>query len=366
MLRPPLVVPLDVSESFISVVAEIGVLLLLLVLGLAYSAEELRSGMRSGMKPGLLDGVLNFLPGCVAGFLLGWKVPAAVLLGGVSWVSSSGIVAKVLGDLDRLGNRETPAILNILVMEDLAMAVFLPIAGALANGDDLSATTLTVGVALAAVGAMLVLALHFGDRLSAALSASSDESLLLAVFGLTLLVGGLAQQLDVSAARGAFLVGLALSGSVQARTAALISPLRDLFAAVFFVFFSFQIYPGDLVGALLPATLLASEAVVTKFCSGWYAAAKGGAGHRGRARAGVTLTARGELSIVIASLGARLPEGPELGRPRRGVRAADRRGRSRRRTLHSNLAVVEREDRAHGRPVDGAGCGGGGLVQVET
>ena len=49
-----------------------------------------------------------------------------MLLGGVSWVSSSGIVAKVLADLDRLGNRETPAILNLLVIEDLAMAVFLP------------------------------------------------------------------------------------------------------------------------------------------------------------------------------------------------------------------------------------------------
>ena len=97
--------------------------------------------------------------------------------------------------------------------------------------------------------------------LSDLLSAGSDESLLLAVFGLTLLVGGLAQQLDVSAAIGAFLVGLALSGPVQHRAGALIGPLRDLFAAVFFLFFSFQIRPGDLVGVLAPAAALAIVAI---------------------------------------------------------------------------------------------------------
>jgi CPA2 family monovalent cation:H+ antiporter-2 len=307
------VAPLDVSSDFISLVAEIGVLLLLLTLGLEYTANELKAGLRTGLVPGLTDAVVNFTPGLVAGVVLGWDLKAAVLLGGVCWVSSSGIVAKVLRDLDRIANRETPAILNLLVIEDLAMAAFLPIAAALVAGGEVTETLTTVAVALGAALVILVTALRYGDRLSGLLAPSSDEALLLAIFGLTLLVGGLAQQLEVSSAIGAFLVGLALSGSVQARAEALIGPLRDLSAAVFFLFFSFQIRPGDLLGALLPALALAAFALPGKLVVGRVAAARLGVGRPGQLRAGAALMARGEFSIVIASLGASLDDGPRLG-----------------------------------------------------
>ncbi len=302
------VAPLDVSADFIRLVAEIGVLLLLLTLGLEYTADELRYGLRTGVVPGVTDAVLNFTPGFAAGLLLGWDTTAAVLLGGVCWVSSSGIVAKVLGDLGRLANRETPSVLNLLVIEDLAMAVYLPVAAALAAGRGVGETVATVGVALVAVAVILVAALRFGSHLSALLQGGSDEALLLAVFGLTLLVGGLAQEVEVSAAIGAFLVGLALSGPVQHRAAHLVGPLRDLFAAVFFLFFSFQIKPGDLLGALLPGAALAAVAGGGKLLTGWVAA-----GRAGRLRAGSVPIARGEFSIVIASLGADLADGAELG-----------------------------------------------------
>jgi CPA2 family monovalent cation:H+ antiporter-2 len=307
------VFPLDVSRDFIAVVADIGVLLLLLTLGLEYSAGELRHGLRAGALPGAVDAVANFLPGFAAGLVLGLPAAAAVLLGGVTWVSSSGIVSKVLGDLDRLANRETPTILNLLVIEDLAMAVFLPVAAALVVGRSFGDTALTITVALGAVGTIMALALRLGDRLSAVLHRGGDESLLLAVFGLTLVVGGLAQRLEVSAAIGAFLVGLALSGPVQERAGALIAPLRDLFAAVFFVFFSFQIDPADLFGSILPAIVLAAVGIATKMGTGWFAAGRAGVGRAGRLRAGATLTARGEFSIVVASLGAGLADGERLG-----------------------------------------------------
>jgi CPA2 family monovalent cation:H+ antiporter-2 len=304
--------PLDVSANFISTVADIGVLLLLLTLGLEYSAAELRRGLHTGLGPGLIDLVANFTPGLLAGLLLGWDPVTAVLLGGVCWVSSSGIVAKILTDLGRLANQETPVILNLLVIEDLAMAVYLPIAGALVTGESLTRTVETIAVALAAVLIILTLALRFGTRLSTLLAGSTDESLLLAVFGLTLLVGGAAQQLEVSAAIGAFLVGLGVSGPVQERAGALIAPLRDLFAAVFFLFFSFQIDAKDLLGALAPALPLAAVCVGGKFLTGWIAARDAGVATAGRLRAGATLTARGEFSIVIASIGARLDGGADL------------------------------------------------------
>lgn len=307
------IAPLDVSADFIRLVAEIGVLLLLLTLGLEYTADELRHGLRTATVPGLIDAVTNFTPAFLVGLLLGWDVTAAVLLGGVCWVSSSGIVAKVLGDLDRLANRETPSILNLLVIEDLAMAVYLPVAAALVAGRGVGETVVTVSVALGAVAVILVGAIRYGRHLSALLEGGSDEALLLSVFGLALLVGGLAQELEVSAAIGAFLVGLALSGPVQHRAANLVGPLRDLFAAVFFLFFSFQIKPGDLLGALLPGAALAVLAAGGKVLTGWVAASRAGVGRAGRLRAGSVLVARGEFSIVIASLGADLADGPDLG-----------------------------------------------------
>jgi len=108
-------------------------------------------------------------------------------------------------------------------------------------------------------------------------------------------------------------VGLALSGPVRARAASLVEPLRDLFAAVFFLFFSFQIDPGDLFGALPSGAGLAAVAAGGKLLTGSVAAGRAGVGRAGRLRSGATLIARGEFSIVIASLGSGLADGAKLG-----------------------------------------------------
>ncbi len=304
---------LDVSEDFVALAAEIGVLLLLFSLGLEYSDVELRHGLKTGIPPGLLDMVLNAGPGVLLGLALGWTPLAAVLLGGVTWISSSGVISKVLADLGRVGFRETPAVLNLLVVEDLAMAIYLPVVAALIVGGTLTETLTSVGIALLVVVVILGLALRFGGQLSDRLSGGSNEELLLAVFGLMLLVAGIAQNFEVSGAIGAFLVGLALSGRTEERTMELISPLRDLFAATFFVFFSFQIDPADLVDVIGWALLLAIVTSVTKTAAGWYAARRLGVSANGRMRAGTIMIARGEFSIVIAALGADLADGPQLG-----------------------------------------------------
>lgn len=303
---------IQVSGDFVAFAAEVGVLLLLFTLGLEYSDEELRNGLRTGVPPGLLDMVLNAGTGLLLGLALGWSPLASVLLAGVTWVSSSGVISKVLADLDRLGNRETPQVLNLLVIEDLAMAIYLPVVAALIIGGTLAETITSVGVALAVVALILLSALRYGQHLSLRLGTGSDESMLLAVFGLVLLVAGGAQLFDVSGAIGAFLVGLALSGRTEQRAMALISPLRDLFAATFFVFFSFQINPRDLVDVAGWAILLTVITALTKTATGWYAARRRGIGRQGRLRAGTVLIARGEFSIVIAALGADLTDGPEL------------------------------------------------------
>ena len=307
------IVTLDVSEDFVSLAAEIGVLLLLFALGLEYSDVELREGLRTGIPPGLVDMVSSAGIGLALGLALGWSPLAATLLAGVTWVSSSGVISKVLADLGRVGNRETKSVLNLLVIEDLAMAIYLPVVAAVIVGGTLAETLGSVAVALVVVTVILLAALRFGRGLSDQLGRGNDETLLLAVFGLVLLVAGIAQSYDVSGAIGAFLVGLALSGRTEERVLVLVSPLRDLFAATFFVFFTFQIDPRDLVGMLGWAVLLAVLTSAAKILTGWYAARRMEVGTRGRFRAGTVLIARGEFSIVIAALGVDLADGPELG-----------------------------------------------------
>lgn len=307
------IVPLDVSADFIGLAGDIGVLLLLLALGLEYSGAQLRAGLKTGGPVGLLDIAVCFTPGFIVALVLGWDIKAALLLGGATWISSSGVASKVLADLGNMRSKETPAILNVLVLEDLAVAVYLPIIGALIASNTVGGTVVSVAVALITLAVCLAAAIVWGDRLSHLLHGATDESLLLAVFGLTLLVGGLAEQIHVSAAIGAFLVGVALSGAARERAQALVHPLRDLFAATFFVFFSFGVDPSTLPDAIIPVAVLVIVTVPGKLAVGWVAAARAGVDDRRlRLRAGATLLARGEFSIIIAALGASLADADAL------------------------------------------------------
>lgn len=293
--------PLVTSQSFIEAGGEIGLILLLFMLGLNYSAQELSDTFRSAWSAGVAN-VLNFLPGVLGGLALGWTPLEAAFLGGVTYVSSSGIVAKLLDDLRWLGNRETPVVLSILVLEDLTMAVFLPVISVLAVRGGAGTAIVSVIVALAAVALVLLVALRFGRAISEFIFSESDEALLLSILGVTLLVAGLSEQLRASAAVGAFLVGIAVSGPAADRARALLGPLRDLFAAVFFLLFSLRIDPGTIPPVALVALALAVGSILVQLATGWWAAKRADIGPRGRLRTGALLLARGEFSIAIAGL----------------------------------------------------------------
>jgi len=306
-------IPLHFSEDFVHVGSEIGVLLLLFMLGLEYTGEELKTNLRSGLPAGLVDFLFNFPPGLLVGLWLGWGLLAALLLGGVTYISSSGVIARVLAELGRMNNPETPTILSVLVIEDLAMAVYLPLMAVLLIGQDWSRALIAILVALATVTIVLLVAVRFGSALSRLVAHQSDEVILFTVFGLVLLVGGLAQRLQVSAAIGAFLVGIAVSGPVVKQTHRLLSPLRDLFAAIFFLFFGLQINPATLPPVLPLALGLGLLTTLTKLFSGWWAARHAGVDRPGSLRAGAALVSRGEFSIVIAGLGVAAGLEPQLG-----------------------------------------------------
>ncbi|WP_111720522.1 cation:proton antiporter [Homoserinimonas sp. OAct 916] len=304
--------PLSESDDFFELGAEIGVVLLLVMLGLEYSAKELLGGLMKSKLTGFLDAAFNALPGAALALLLGWGPIAAFALAGVTWVSSSGVVAKLLRDLGRVGNRETPVILSILVIEDLAMAFYLPVLSALAIGAGILQGSITLVIAVGAVLVILLVALRGGNMLSKLFPAQHAEPLLLGVLGLTMLVAGLADKVNVSAAVGAFLVGLALSGPVAQNATRLLTPLRDLFAAIFFLFFGLTTDPAAIWPMLVPALALATVTMATKLASGYLAARRAGIQPLGRWRTGLSLTPRGEFSIVIAGLAVGAGLQPEL------------------------------------------------------
>jgi CPA2 family monovalent cation:H+ antiporter-2 len=294
--------PLTESKEFLSIGSEIGVVILLLMLGLEYSPKELVRNLRKNKSTALLDAVLNATPGFIAGLLLGWGYIGAFVLAGVTWVTSSGVAVRLLRELGRLSNRETPTIISVLVLEDLAMAFYLPVLSAVAVGASVLEGTLSVGIAIGLVTSIIAISYFWGKTISRFFSANNIESLIIGVSGLAMLVAGLASEAKVSSAVGAFLVGISLSGQVAAVATEKLRPMRDFFGAIFFVYFGIQTNPADIPPALIPAAALAAITMATKFLTGYLAARKNQIGIPGRWRAGLALTPRGEFSIIIAGL----------------------------------------------------------------
>jgi CPA2 family monovalent cation:H+ antiporter-2 len=295
------IAPVEAAAEFVETGASIGVVLLLLTLGLEFSIGEFSASLRRHLPSAGVDLVLNATPGVLAGWLLGMDAVGMLALAGITYISSSGVIARLLGDLDRLGNRETPAVLSVLVLEDFAMAAYLPLLTVLASGGTALQALAWTAVALGALALAFLVSFRWGHHVGRVLGHPEDEQLLLRILGLTLIVAAVAEHLHASAAVGAFLVGLTLTGPVADRARTVLTPLRDLFAAVFFVAIGLTVAPTDLLPMLPFALGLAAVTAVTKVITGAYAAHREGAARPGQRRA---LIVRGEFSLVIIGLAA--------------------------------------------------------------
>lgn len=290
------------AAEFISIGASIGVVLLLLTLGLEFSIGEFTTSMRRHLPSAWVDLVLNAIPGAVAGWLLGLDATGILAMAGITYISSSGVVSRLLSDLRRLGNRETPAVLSVLVLEDFAMAAYLPVLAVLAAGGTWLQAVLGMVIALVALIGAFTASYRWGHHVGRMVSHPDSELLLLRVLGLTLIVAALAEWVHASAAVGAFLVGLTLTGETAQRARDVLSPLRDLFAAVFFLAIGLSVDPSHLLPMLPAALVLAVVTGATKVATGMFAARRDGVGRPGRLRAGTVLIVRGEFSLVIIGL----------------------------------------------------------------
>jgi K+:H+ antiporter subunit KhtU len=298
------ILPLVTTQGFVETGAEIGLILVLFALGLEHSSRDLLATGRASAPAGLADLALNFTPGFLVGLILGWGPLTAAFLGGITYVSSSGVAAKLLEHAGPHARGAGRFVVTIAVIEDLVMAVYLPILAALLVGDGAATSLLAALVAFVAVVVLMALALRVEVGFARIIFSRSDEALLLSILGFAFLVAGVAEVARFSAAVGALLAGIMLSGRAAEGAQNLIRPLRDLFAAIFFAFIGLSIDPATIPPVLGIAVALGVATSVTKFATGWWAAARLGAEPRARGVVGAALIPRGEFSIAIAGLAA--------------------------------------------------------------
>ncbi|HEX6195166.1 MAG TPA: cation:proton antiporter [Jiangellaceae bacterium] len=288
----------------LAVLAALGLVLLLFHLGVEFPVEQvLGSGGRLFAAAACYIG-LNVTAGLSLGLALGWGIPEALVIAGALGISSSAIATKLLIELHRLTNAETPVILGIIVIEDLFLAFYLALLAPVLSDAD-SPLELAGDVALS-FGFLLLLFMvaRYGARAIGWLVGSrEDELLAVLVIGLVVLVAGVSQEVGVSDAIGALLIGLVVSRtSVRERVERLVLPLRDVFAAVFFVVFGLSIDIGDLGGVAVPAVIAVMVTLVANLLAGVAAARLFGFNQRGATNIGLTILGRGEFSLILATL----------------------------------------------------------------
>lgn len=286
---------------------EIGVILLLFYLGLEFSLERILQARKLVVTGGVVDLVINGGLGLGLGFLLLGVGPEAILLAGLIYISSSGVITRALFDFRRLADDETDLVLGILVFEDIAIAMFLGVASGLAVGTAVSGAAITwrVLIVIGFVAAFLY-ASHKLPRVIDRIAAKIErERLVLAALALVIGSAALAEEAGLSAPVGALLAGILLSETdARDRIERHLFGLRDFAAAIFFFIFGLQIDLGSLgaVWQWLAAGVVV--AVAGKLAAGWIAGRLTGFTKRQSLTVGTSLVARGEFTLILAQMAA--------------------------------------------------------------
>lgn len=305
----PKIGPLDFrfieSAPLIEFMGRVGVLFLLFYLGLEFSVSRLIKSGKSIVVGGSIYIGINFLLGLGYAALMGWPFKEVLVAAGITTISSSAIVAKVLFDLRRTANPETEMILGIIMFEDVFLAVYL----SLVSGMVLSGAT-SIGGVLSSAGLALAFILGFiglgrlaTPLLNRVFRISSNEVFLLVLFACLFLVAGLGETIHVAEAIGALLLGLVLAETEHGeRIEHLIVPFRDFFGALFFFGFGLTIDPFALGGAVWPVLGAVFVTLVGNITAGILAGKTARLGMGPSLNVGLTIVSRGEFSIIMANL----------------------------------------------------------------
>ncbi|WP_217596503.1 cation:proton antiporter [Cohnella sp. GbtcB17] len=293
------------SASLISFMGRIGVLFLLFYLGLEFSVGRLLRSGKSIAFGGTIYIAINFTLGLAYGFLTGFPLAETLVMAGITTISSSAIVAKVLVDLKRTANAETELILGIIMFEDVFLAVYISILSGLVLSDSSSVWGVlgSAGIAFAFMLFMLVVGRKCVPLLNKALSVRSNELFGLIVFGGLFLVAGFSETIHVAEAIGALLFGLVLAETDHIkRIEHFILPFRDFFGAIFFFSFGLTIDPLTLADALWLSLGAVVVTLIGNYAAGLLAGRSAGLSSKASSNVGLTIVARGEFSIIMANM----------------------------------------------------------------
>ena len=293
------------SATLIEIMGRIGVLFLLFYLGLEFSVSRLIKSGKSIVVGGTIYIAINFALGLAYPALLGWPLKEVLISAGITTISSSAIVAKVLFDLRRMANPETELILGIIMYEDVFLAVYLSIVSGvvLSGATSMGATIKSAGIALAFILGMIVIGRLATPLLNWAFRISSNEVFLLVLFACLFLLAGLGETIHVAEAIGALLLGLVLAETEHGeRMGHLIVPFRDFFGALFFFGFGLTIDPFALGGAVWPVVGAMIVTIFGNVLAGMLAGRSAGYDNSSSLNVGMTVVSRGEFSIIMANV----------------------------------------------------------------
>lgn len=294
------------SQEMVTELAEIGVALLLLGIGLEFGTDKLRRLARPMAVAGGVQLIGTLSVGFLVGLAVGLSPAAAFALGGVVALSSTAIGLRLLQERGGTGSAEGVAVTGVLVLQDIAVVPLVLIVEALGSGGTAVGIAWAIArAALTLAGVWLVARLLAHRVLDAVAKLASQELFLLAVLAIAGLVALACSLVGLSPALGAFLAGVVLAdGQFAHRATREILPLRSVTACIFFASVGMLFDPATIWNA---PGLVAGSLVAIVLGKASIAALGGrlsGLGWSASARAGVLLGQIGEFSFVLAGVAA--------------------------------------------------------------
>jgi CPA2 family monovalent cation:H+ antiporter-2 len=299
-------VPIDLPYDEIHLVATIGLVMLLFQLGLEFDTAAFAKDAKTLILAGVGYIAISFGAGLLVGFSLGWGASEALVIAGITGISSSAIVTKLMLDLNKLSRPEAPMILGIIVIEDVFLAGYLAVLGVVINpGASVAASALRLTISIGFLVLLFVLARRGSRIVTKIVNEKSAELFVVGLVGLSLLVAGAAEELGVSDAIGAFMVGLIVAAtSARHKAEVATAPIRDVFAAVFFLGFGLTLDPREFGTVLGPVALAVVVTIAANVLAGVLASRLQRMPLTTGVEIGLTLVSRGEFALILATLAA--------------------------------------------------------------
>ncbi|WP_415280909.1 cation:proton antiporter [Candidatus Nitrososphaera sp. FF02] len=293
----------------VNLLAEIGIVLLLFVVGLEYPIAKLRSVGKKALVIATTEAFGTLALGYVVGQAMGLAFFDSLFLALSISVTSTVIVMRVLEELGMIRDKASVLLLGVAVIEDIIIVSLLAVFQSVAVSGDLAIQdiAISIGLVLAFIGGALFIGSKTVPKFVDLIGRTNHHDLVIvAVLGVAFGLSFIANQIGVSVAAGAFFAGVLVAESKSHAVARVLSmPLRDMFAALFFVSIGALMDISMLPMFIVPALILIATSFAAKFGTVYFSAKLMGVGKRTSAKAGFALSASGgELALVTAKGGA--------------------------------------------------------------